>query len=225
MRVLVTGGNRGIGLQAVKELASEGHDVFLGSRDPSNGEEARSEVEEGRARVSVVQLDVADEASIDACLNELGERGVDVLINNAGIYPSGTTLEADPEDFRRCLEVHLHGPLRLTQGLVPGMVERGHGRVVNVSSGAGSFGEGMSSRAAYAVSKAALNALTVRTAADVPDSVKVNAVCPGWVRTRMGGSNANRNVEKGAAGVVWAATLPDDGPTGGFVRDGERIPW
>lgn len=225
MRVLITGGNRGIGLETARVLAGQGHEILLGSRDRGRGEEAAAELADAGGDVRVIQVDVADAESIDRCIAEVADPGVDVLINNAGIYPSGSVLDGDPEDYRRCMDVHLHGPLRLIQGLVPGMVDRGGGRVVNVSSGSGSFGEGLEGPAPYCISKAALNALTVKLAEELPDTVKVNTLCPGWVRTRMGGSNANRSVEEGARGVVWAATLPDDGPTGGFFRDGEPIPW
>lgn len=225
MRVLITGANRGIGLETARVLAERGHTILLGSRDRGRGEAAAAGIGEEGGDVRVVQLDVADAGSIERCVTEVAGDGVDVLINNAGIYPSGTVLDGDPGDWERCMAVHVHGPLRLIRGLVPGMVDRGHGRVVNVSSGSGSFGEGLSGPAPYCVSKAALNALTVKLADALPGAVKVNAVCPGWVRTRMGGANASRSVAEGAEGLVWAATLPDDGPTGGFFRDGEPIPW
>ena len=225
MRVLITGANRGIGLETARLLAEGGHDVLLGSRDRGRGEEVAAELAPVAGSVRVVEIDVAASASIDRCIAAIGDDGVDVLVNNAGIYPSGGVQDGDPSDYEECMAVHVHGPLRLVQGLVPGMVDRDYGRVVNVSSGSGSFGEGLSGPAPYCVSKAALNALTVKLAAELPETVKVNSVCPGWVRTRMGGPNASRSVEEGAEGVVWAATLPDDGPTGGFFRDGEPIPW
>jgi NAD(P)-dependent dehydrogenase (short-subunit alcohol dehydrogenase family) len=123
------------------------------------------------------------------------------------------------------IAVHLTGPLRLIRALAPNMIARGYGRIVNVSSGWGSFAEGLEGPGAYGVTKAALNALTVRLAKELPSAIKVNAMCPGWVRTRMGGRAARRTPDEGADTAVWLATLPDDGPTGGFFRDRKPIEW
>jgi NAD(P)-dependent dehydrogenase (short-subunit alcohol dehydrogenase family) len=130
----------------------------------------------------------------------------------------------DEETFRRALEINTLGPFRICQAFVPAMVRRGYGRVVNVSSGGGSFGEGMGP-VAYGASKAALNALTVKVAEVARGDVKVNAMCPGWVRTGMGGAGAPRSPEQAADTMVWLATLPPDGPNGGFFRDRKPIPW
>jgi NAD(P)-dependent dehydrogenase (short-subunit alcohol dehydrogenase family) len=211
---LVTGGTRGIGLEVCRQLAARGFDVIMGSRD----------IERGRAAgldVDVRQLDVADPASIAA----LKLDRCDVLVNNAAIdydtYQRAAT--ADLGIVSEALEVNLLGAWRMTQALLPLLRESPHGRVVNVSSGAGSITTMTSGPPAYSVSKAALNALTRLLAADLRP-ILVNAVCPGWVATDMGGPGG-RPVSEGAAGIVWAATLPDDGPTGGFFRDGRPIAW
>jgi NAD(P)-dependent dehydrogenase (short-subunit alcohol dehydrogenase family) len=179
-------------------------------------------------RATAVELDVADPASVARLEREL-ERlsyAVDVLVNNAGICLSDGPLGIAERDLADEMATNVYGPWLLMRAFVPGMVERGAGRVVNVSSGSGSFAEGME-LGTYSVSKAALDALTVTAAAEVPSGVDVliNAVCPGWVRTDMGGPNATVSVEDAAAGIVWAATLPAGGPTGQFFRDGTPIPW
>ena len=156
---------------------------------------------------------------------ELG--GADVLINNAAIlHEAGSALDAELDDYRRSMETNVYGPLLLCQAFVPGMMKRRYGRVVNVSSGAGQLSSMGSYAPPYSLSKAALNALT-RQFADAARgrNVLVNAVDPGWVRTDMGGRSAPRSVEEGAAGIVWAATLPDGGPSGGFFHDGRAEPW
>ena len=134
-------------------------------------------------------------------------------------------LDLSDEEIADSIAVHLTGPLRLLRALVPPMLERGYGRIVNMSSGWGSFAQGLGGPGLYGVTKAALNALTVRLADELPMSIKVNAMCPGWVRTRMGGQGARRTPEAGADTAVWLATLPDAGPTGGFFRDRTPIRW
>jgi NAD(P)-dependent dehydrogenase (short-subunit alcohol dehydrogenase family) len=224
---LVTGANRGIGLEVARQLARGGLRVVLGSRVEGRGEEAAGRLAAEGLSVRPVRLDVADPASITEAARELRASGVavDILVNNAGIYPGDKLLEMGVETLETALAVHLLGPFHACRAFVPGMIARGYGRIVNVSSGYGSFGEGLEGPPAYSLSKAALNALTVKLAQEVPESVKVNAVCPGWVRTRMGGSRARRSVETGAETVVWLATLPAEGPSGGFFRDRRRIPW
>lgn len=148
-----------------------------------------------------------------------------MLVNNAGVLPEGTLLEMTWDGVEASFAVNVLGPLRLVRGLAPGMAVRGFGRIVNVSSGWGSFAEGLDGPGAYGVTKAALNALTVRLAKEVPPAIKVNAMCPGWVRTRMGGSAAPRTPEEAADTAYWLGTLPNDGPTGGFFRDRKPIDW
>jgi NAD(P)-dependent dehydrogenase (short-subunit alcohol dehydrogenase family) len=148
-----------------------------------------------------------------------------MLVNNAGVLEPGSLVEMDDEKLAYSLQVNFLAPLQLIRELVPGMSTRGYGRIVNVSSGWGSFAEGLSGPAAYSISKAALNALTLSLAKDVPQNLKLNSMCPGWVRTRMGGEAAPRTPEEAADTAIWLATLPDDGPTGGFYRDRKLIAW
>jgi NAD(P)-dependent dehydrogenase (short-subunit alcohol dehydrogenase family) len=183
---------------------------------------------------SVVALDVTDGESVRAAVDEvLRQHGrIDILVNNAAILIDGpggfnsSLFEATEVTFRDTFDANVAGPLRLIQSVVPVMRAGGYGRIVNMSSGAGQFdGMGMGFPI-YRMSKSALNALTVITAAELGrGTIKINAVCPGWVKTDMGGPNAERSVEKGAETPVWLATLPDDGPTGGFFRDKKRISW
>ena len=223
---LVTGGNRGIGLEACRQLARAGTNVVLAARDPQRGEEAAQELRGEGLDVMFERLDVADSQSVKDCARRLADAGteVNVLVNNAGVYPTERVFSVSEETFEMALEVNTLGPFRTCQVFVPTMVQRGYGRVVNVSSGGGSFGEGLGP-AAYAVSKAALNALTVKVAQAVRGNVKVNVMCPGWVRTEMGGSGAPRSPEEAVDTLVWLATLAEDGPNGGFFRDRKPIPW
>ena len=223
---IVTGGNRGIGLETCRQVAESGMRVVLAARDPEKGEDAARKLREGGLDVTSEQLDVADSQSVEDCVRRLGDTDteIDVLVNNAGVYPTEGVFSLSEETLVMALGVNTVGPFRICRALVPGMVQRGYGRVVNVSSGGGSFGEGLGP-AAYAVSKAALNALTVKVSQAVHGDVKVNAVCPGWVRTDMGGFGAPRSPEEAAATLVWLATLPADGSNGGFFRDREPIPW
>ncbi|MFC8914641.1 SDR family oxidoreductase [Streptomyces sp. NPDC057116] len=224
---LVTGGNRGIGLEACRQLGRAGLDVVLAARDPARGRAAADRLARQGLTVRFEQLDVTDGDSVKACAARLADAGteVDVLVNNAGVYPTEGFFSLDEETMRRSLDVNLMGAFRTCRAFVPDMVRRGHGRVVNVSSGLGAMTDNVPSPAAYGIAKAALNALTLVVSAAVPASVKVNAVCPGWVRTDMGGSWAPTSVEQGADTVTWLALLPDDGPSGGFFRERRRIPW
>lgn len=220
---LVTGGNRGIGLEVCRQLAKAGMTVILGSRDAKAGEQAAAEAGAARAE----PLDVASAKSVTDCAKRLEKAGllVDVLVNNAGVYPGGSVLDSKDADFDEAFQANFFGALRTCRAFVPGMIARKWGRVVNVTSGYGLFSEGLNGPAPYSLSKAALDALTVKLAREAGDGVKVNAVCPGWVRTRMGGSGASRPVEKGAETVVWLACLPDSGPTGGVFRDKKPLAW
>jgi NAD(P)-dependent dehydrogenase (short-subunit alcohol dehydrogenase family) len=227
---LVTGANRGIGLEVVRQLAARGFTVILCSRDPRKGEEAASPLRQGGLKVAPVQLDVTDEQSIEAARRAVEEQfgRLDVLVNNAGaLYDSWQRAEdASFNTVREAFETNTIGPWRVAQAFIPLLRESRHGRIVNVSSESGSLTVMGGGTPAYSVSKAALNALTRMLADELRASrVLVNSVCPGWVATEMGGPGAPRRVEEGAASVVWAATLSDDGPTGGFFRDGEPLAW
>jgi NAD(P)-dependent dehydrogenase (short-subunit alcohol dehydrogenase family) len=224
---LVTGANRGIGLAIARQLAEIGYSVLLGSRDLRAGEDTVKFLRRPELHIEPVHLDLADPAVIDATLSHLDKSGrqVETLVNNAGVLEEKPVLELTDAEIADSIAVHLAGPLRLIRALAPNMVARGYGRIVNVSSGWGSFAEGMGGPGLYGVTKAALNALTVRLAKELPSTVKVNAMCPGWVQTRMGGQSATRSPDEGADTAVWLATLPDDGPTGGFFRDRKPIDW
>jgi len=227
---LVTGANRGMGLETCRALAQRGYQVILTSRDQQLGQQATQPFVQQGLSVTSFALDVTNEGSIQHLQRVLEERfgGVDVLVNNAAIYPDKgrSVLEVEPETFHATMETNFYGPLLLCQAWVPGMITRGYGRVVNVSSRAGQLSAMGDFAPAYSASKAALNALT-RIVADAAreSNVLVNAVDPGWVRTRMGGPAASRSVELGADTIVWLATLPDGGPTGGFFHDRQPIPW
>ncbi len=224
---LVTGANRGIGLEVCRQLGRRGLRVVLAGRDEGAVAKAAADLRaEGIAALEAV-LDVREEGAAEALAARLRRSRVpvDVLVNSAGIYPPGAVLETAPETFREVMDTNLLGAVWTCRAFVPAMLEAGYGRVVNVSSGSGSFAEGLDGPAAYCISKAALDALTVKLASEVRGDVKVNAVCPGWVRTRMGGPGARRSVEKGAETIVWLATLPADGPNGGFFRDRKPIRW
>lgn len=231
---LVTGGNRGIGLEIVRQLSRTGIMAVLGSRDLDKGREAAGKLASEGLEPPVVALDVRDAVSIRAAVEEvLSLFGrIDVLVNNAGILKEGQTpeeskvLEVSPQLAIETYDTNTLGPLRMMQAVVPIMQKGGYGRVVNISSGAGQLSDMQAGYPAYRMSKAALNALTRVTAAELgPAPVKVNAMCPGWVRTDMGGPNATRSVEQGAETAVWLATLADNGPTGGFFRDKAPIAW
>jgi NAD(P)-dependent dehydrogenase (short-subunit alcohol dehydrogenase family) len=226
---VVTGGNRGLGLETCRQLRANGLRVVLTSRDADQGSRAARELGPS-GEVSSFQLDVTDSAAIRELAKWVERQfgGADVLVNNAAVLHDSarSALEADIDEYRRSMEVNVYGPVLLCQALVPGMMKRRCGRVVNVSSGAGQLSTMGSYAPPYSLSKAALNALT-RQVADAARgrNVLVNAVDPGWVRTDMGGPGAPRSVEQGAAGIVWAATLPDGGPTGGLFLDGRPVPW
>lgn len=222
---LVTGANRGIGYAIAAALSARNDiRVLIGARSQADGE-AAAQALNGASRA--VALDLADEAStatdIAAIQSEHGP--IDILINNAGVLESGDLLTQSPDAFATSLWVNALAPLQLIRAVVPHMAARGYGRIVNVSSGWGSFDEGLSGPPAYCISKATLNAITLSLARELAAGVKINAACPGWVRTRMGGAAANRSPEEGADTPVWLATLPDDGPTGGFYRDRRLIEW
>lgn len=230
---VVTGANRGIGFEICRQLALAGFSVILAARDRDKGEAAARTLRAQGDGLDVTyrELDVADADSIRAFTADLDRAPgrVDVLVNNAGIMidPQGSRLlDSKPEIYRRTFETNVMGPLQLTQALLPFMQKQKYGRVVNLSSGQGQLSEMGSGTPAYRISKTALNALTRITAAETrAANILVNSMCPGWVRTDMGGPNASRTPEQGADTAVWLATLPDGGPTGGYFRDRQSIPW
>ncbi len=231
---LVTGANRGMGLEIVRQLSRLGLIAVLAARDLEKGKVAAATLAAEEFDVPVVALDVTDADSIRAAVAEV--RGlfgrIDVLVNNAAILKEGllpedtSVLDVSGDLVKQTFLTNTVGPLRMIQATVPGMRARGYGRIVNLSSGAGQLAEMGGGFPAYRLSKSALNALTRITAAELgAHEIKINSVCPGWVRTDMGGPHATRTVEHGAETAVWLATLPEDGPTGGFFRDMKPIPW
>jgi NAD(P)-dependent dehydrogenase (short-subunit alcohol dehydrogenase family) len=221
---LVTGGSRGIGREVGRQLAERGHAVVLTARSADAAATAARAV-----NAEPLPLDVTDPASVAAAARWTGDRygKLDVLVNNAAItYDTWQhAAGADLAVVREAAETNLYGPWLMVQEFLPLLRASGHARVVNVSREAASLASMGSGTPAYTASKVALNALTRMLAAELrADRILVNAVCPGWVATDMGGPGG-RPVAEGAASVVWAAVLPDDGPTGGFFRDGHPLPW
>ncbi len=226
---LVTGANRGIGLEVCRQLAGRGLHVVLTARDPNKGQAAADGLIANGLDVTFLPLDVSDPAAAEAARVWVeGRYGrLDVLVNNAAVYldDNVSIFDVPLSTFDKTLAANLYGPLHLCRAFVPGMRQRGYGRVVNVSSESGQLSTMGGYTAAYAISKTALNGLTRVVAAEAGQAVKVNAVCPGWVRTDMGGPHASRSVAEGADTIVWLATLPDSGPTGGFFQDRRPIAW
>jgi NAD(P)-dependent dehydrogenase (short-subunit alcohol dehydrogenase family) len=219
---VVTGANRGIGLEVARQLAGDGFRVFAGSRDLEKGERAVRDLGE---QVEARRLDVADPAGVAAFA--AGLDALDVLVNNAaGFYDTWQSgVDAELDVVRDAFETNVLGAWRVAQACLPLLRAAPSARIVNVSSGAGALADMGGGSPAYRVSKTALNALTRILASELRrDRVLVNSVCPGWVATDMGGPGG-RPVEQGAASVMWAVRLPDDGPTGGFFRDGHPIAW
>jgi NAD(P)-dependent dehydrogenase (short-subunit alcohol dehydrogenase family) len=225
---LVTGGNRGIGYETCRQLAQAGLEVVLTARSAAAGQQAAARLAaEHGGRVRAEVLDVSSSASVTSCADRLAEAGisVDVLVNNAGVYPTRGFLGMSEEVLEQSLQVNLMGAFRTCSAFLPGMIARDYGRVVNVSSGGGAMTRHTPAPPAYGIAKAALNALTLVADAEVPPSVKINAMCPGWVRTDMGGPGAPLSAEQGADTAVWLATIGPDGPHGGFFRDRRPIEW
>jgi NAD(P)-dependent dehydrogenase (short-subunit alcohol dehydrogenase family) len=226
---LVTGANRGIGLEVCKQLAARGYSVLLGSRDFIKGAQAAAPMQRAGLDVTALVLDVADPGSIKAAAQVVSAQHgqLDVLINNAAIlYDSWQqAANADIASVQQAFETNTLGPLRMTQAFLPLLRKSTCARIVNVSSEAASLASMSGGTPAYGASKAALNALTRKLAAELSaERILVNAICPGWTATEMGGAGG-RPVADGAAGIVWAATLPDDGPSGGFYRDQQPLAW
>jgi len=230
---VVTGAYRGLGLETCRQLGRLGHRVVLTARRVGAGQHQAQLLQHAGLDVSFHPLDVDHEGSIQDLAAYLKRQfgRLDVLVNNAGIFPDpqsgergSSILEADLAPVRQGFQTNTLAPLRLCQVMIPLM--RGSGRIVNVSSGMGQLSDMNGCCPGYRLSKVALNAVTRILHDELQHTrIKINSVCPGWVRTEMGGEEAPLSVEEGAKGIVWAATLPDDGPSGGFFRHGEAIPW
>jgi NAD(P)-dependent dehydrogenase (short-subunit alcohol dehydrogenase family) len=226
---LVTGANRGIGFEICRQLGQRGYVVVLGSRDRERGEVAAARLRSEGLDVVGCQLDVADRASVESAVERMRrEHGrLYAVVNNAAIlYDTWQRgVDANLDEVREAFETNVLGAWRVVQATLPLLRASSTGRIVNVSSGAGALTDMGGGTPAYRTSKAALNALTRVLAAELrSDRILVNAICPGWVATDMGGAGG-RPVSEGAAGIVWAVELPDDGPTSGFFRDGRPIAW
>jgi NAD(P)-dependent dehydrogenase (short-subunit alcohol dehydrogenase family) len=228
---LVTGANRGLGLETSRQLLAKGLTVVMAGRDEAALARARAELKKDeQSRAVIVRMDVTDSRSIEEAHHSVKERvgSVDVLVNNAAVLisESDDALSIQTDAYRRTFDTNVFGVIDVCRAFVPDMVQRRYGRIVNVSSGAGQLARMSTYAPAYSMSKTALNALTRILGATYQGmGVLVNAVDPGWVRTDMGGPSAPRSLPQGADTIVWLATLPDDGPTGGFFHDRRAIQW
>jgi NAD(P)-dependent dehydrogenase (short-subunit alcohol dehydrogenase family) len=224
--IVVTGGNRGIGLEICRQTTVRGAEVVLTARHPEAGAEAAQKLAAQKLKLRFHTLDTTEEGSIVALRDFLKETfgRLDVLINNAGIFSKEAGLDVRLETVRATLETNTLAPLRLAQVLVPLLKRSNAARIINVSSGLGSLSDMEGGYAAYRISKTALNAVTRILAAELP-GMAVNSVCPGWVKTDMGGANADREVSQGAAGAVWLALDAPQSLTAKFIRDRNAIPW
>lgn len=227
---LVTGANRGLGFETSRQLLERGLTVVLAGRDDAALERARRSLARSEQHALTVRMDVTDVGSIVAAQRTVTERvgSVDVLVNNAAVlsFENDEVLSIPPDAYRDTFDTNVFGVIEVCRVFAPAMARARYGRIVNVSSGAGQLATMSTYAPAYSMSKAALNAFTRILAHSYRTSgVLVNAVDPGWVRTDMGGPSAPRSPQEGADTIVWLATLPDDGPTGGFFRDRQAIEW
>lgn len=231
---VVTGANRGIGLEVCRQLALKGLKVVLTSRHQETGKKAADDLKKQNLDVDYMLLDVSDEQSIKIFAKDFETKysRCDVLVNNAGIFPddsskkSTSVFDTEINLIKEAMMTNVYGPMLLCQALVPLMRKNKYGRIVNFSSGMGQLTHMNGHCPAYRISKTSINALT-RILNDelLGENILVNSLCPGWVKTRMGGKGATRTVEQGADTAVWLATLPDDGPRGKFFRDRKEFAW
>jgi len=235
---LVTGANRGIGFEIARQLAIKKMTVLIGARHDEGGMDAQKKLAAQGLDVHFTRIDVTDPVSLEAAVGRIKDefKRLDALVNNAGILIDAETriLDLGLPLFQNTLETNAFGPLLLSQACVPIMKANYYGRIVNMSSTLGSLTDSADPDSAYTevqspayrLSKTLLNGITVLLAKELRGTnILVNSACPGWVRTDMGGNRAPLSPEQGAATPVWLATLPDDGPTGGFFRDRQQIPW
>lgn len=223
---LVTGANKGIGFEACRQLAKNGFSVILSARDKKRGEDAAVELQEERLDVIFHQLDVTTQKSVDAIFSfikkEFGR--LDVLVNNAGI--SIDREKTDTDLIQKTFDTNTLGPYRMCAAFLPLMIKNKYGRIVNISSGLGQLSGMGSGWVGYRISKASLNALTRIFSSETSSyDIKVNSMCPGWVKTDMGGQSAPRTPAMATETIIWLATLPASGPTGKFFRDKKEIDW
>ena len=230
---IVTGANKGIGFEVSKQLAKKGLKVILTARDLEKAKAAAKILQDEGLDVFPYQLDVTDQESIKK-LREFVHNyfdKLDVLVNNAGVFldardDSASAFNTELDTLRKTIETNTFGPFLMSQAFIPLMQKNGYGRVVNISTGMGQLAEMDGGWPAYRISKTALNAVTKVFAAEVKGfNILVNSVCPGWVKTDMGGPNAQKTVEQGAETIIWLATLPYNGPSGGFFRERRSLLW
>ena len=226
---LITGANKGIGHEVAQQLAAKGFNVFVGARNAKAGRKAAEEIAKQGGKATFLEIDVTENDSVTNAAREFSniEDHLDVLVNNAGVIVDGdnAVLEITDDLFRKTLETNTLGPLRVTRSFLPLLRKSKAPRIINVSSGGGQLTGGADGWApAYCISKTALNGVTVQLAAALPDFA-VNSVCPGWVRTEMGGENASRSVEEGADTIVWLASEASQDLSCKFLRDRKEIPW
>ena len=226
---LVTGANRGLGFETSKQLSQLGLKVILTARDHIKGENAAKELTDQGLDVIFYKLDVSNKEDVANIYNAIEKTfsRLDILVNNAAVlYDSNqSTINANLDIVSQALRTNLYGPWLLCQAFIPLMKRNNYGRIVNVSSGAGSLHYMDGGAPAYGISKVALNALTKKLASELSGTnILVNSVDPGWVATDMGGKGG-RPVDEGAKGIVWACLLPNNGPSGGFFFDGQTEPW
>lgn len=232
---LVTGANRGMGLETCRQLGQQGYHVILTARDAQAGADAAKALQDEGLSVEFRQLDVTDHDAMAALVDALRESPgrIDVLVANAGIFPEGenypsvtSALDVDLDTMRRTLETNTLGHFALCQHIIPMMQAQGYGRIAILSSVSGRLSDMGGGMPGYRMSHVANNAMARVFAAEAEgDNIKFNTVCPFWVKTRMGGPDALRDVKQGVETTIWLATLPDDGPSGGFFRDKEQLEW
>ena len=227
--VLITGANRGLGLEFARQYAAEGWQVLAACRAPEAATDLQGLAAESGGRIRVLEMNVTDTASVRAAAATLKGEAIDLLLNNAGVGgPPGQQLgNLDYAAWARVLDANTLGPMRVVEALLENVAQGKLKRIVTVTSAMGSIEDNASGgRYAYRSSKAAVNMVMKSLSIDLaPRGITCIMVHPGWVRTDMGGAGASRSVPDGAAGIVWAATLTDDGPSGGFYRDGKLIEW
>ena len=227
--VLVTGANKGIGREVARQLAAHGFHVFIGARNARAGQTAAQDLSKESGKTTFLEIDDSSDASVKTAAREFARQSdhLDVLVNNAGIVVDGDEgiLKISDDILRKTIETNTLGALRVTRAFEPLLSKSREPRVINVSSGGGQLTDGADGWApAYCISKTALNGVTTQLAAALP-RFAINSVCPGWVRTDMGGANATRSVEQGADTIIWLATDAPQELTGKFLRDRKEIPW
>ena len=227
---LVTGGNRGIGYELVRQLAMDGFKVILTSRNSESGHKAVQKLKDSHLDVSFLTMDINNQTSIGQAAATVSEQygRLDVLINNAGIYldENQKLVDMEPSVLEKTLETNFFGAYHVIRSFIPLMEQQAYGRIINVSSEYGAMSE-MSSPGvgAYKLSKLILNGLTQLIAAESTNDIKINAVDPGWVSSDMGGPSAPRTPEQAARSILWLATIGTEGPSGGFFKDEKQIDW